>query len=214
MAYGVVAAFALTSLAFSDVYRPRRPVTPSPAPPRQQYVYLDRAPAQEEPQHFLQRYIVPLRSLDDRSAPLNRDTPFIATRENPFAGQTTEGDEFSWAEADPNSGMGAQRQEEIREQTHTRTETTRTDSLFAIERQNMNSASAQMLLDAGRALRPFQDLPQRLRPESELLIHFDSRGQISLGTAAEKNAEYFYRMVARISEQWNIYFPRFQHFYS
>ena len=212
LTYGVVAAFALTGLAFSDIYRPPRPASSvSPAPPRQQYVYLDRE--QIDPEHSLLRYITPLHSVTEQSAPLDRDTPFIATKENPFSGRTTTEDMFSWALAAPNSGAGAQRQEAIREQTRAQTETERSDSLFALTRQNMNRASAEMMFDAGEALRPFQDLPQRLRPESELLIHFDSRGQVSLGTIAEKNAEYFYRMVARISEQWNIYFPKFQHFY-
>ena len=212
MAYGVIAAFALTGLAFGDVYRPRTQAAPSSAPPRPQYVYIDREEQQDQNMHALQRFIVPLHSLDDRSAPLNRDTPFIAVRENPFAGRTTDSDEQSWAAADPNSGMGAQRQEEVRDQSRAQ-EAAREDSLFAVDRQNMNSASAQMMTDAGHALRPFQELPQRLRPDSELLIHFDSRGQVSLGTIAEKNAEYFHRMVARISDQWNIYFPKFQHFY-
>jgi len=210
MTYGAVAALALAGLAFSDVYRLPQSSAASP-PPRRQLVRLDHDP--EAAQFSTHRYIVPLHSLDDRSAPLNHDTPFIATKENPFAGKTSESEDASWALAAPNTGTERRRQEESDTRERAQPRETADDALFEITRQDIQRASVQAMLRTEEALRPFQELPQRLRPDSELLINFDSRGQVSLGTVAEKNAEYFYRMVARISEQWNIYFPKFQHFY-
>lgn len=212
LSYAIVAVLAVFGFFFAGVYRPEgsEPRPPQAVPQRMQ-VRLDNDTAAEQQRTV--PYVVPLHSLDERSSPLNRETQYIADKENPFSGQTADRT-TGWSKADPDAGRDRQRNtpgESLRSVERNRTELPET--MFPVDRARVQNLSAEQLRDLLRALAPFQDLPQAMRPDSELTVNFDSRGQISLGTMANQHAEYFFRMVRKISEQWNMYFPKFQHYY-
>ena len=211
LAGGVVAALAVLMFGFSGVYSgPARPERDRSSEKRQA-VRLEMDETQREAHA---RRVVPLRSLDERTALLNRETPFIATKENPWSGQNAEQTK-SWADARPDAGS-AQVPDTRRDKQPSSSAALApvdNDQLFPVEHGAFARATVEQIIRTERMLSPFQELPQELRPDSRLLVHFDSRGQISLGAMAEKNAEYFHAMVRKISSQWNIHFPKFQHFY-
>jgi TonB family protein len=68
-------------------------------------------------------------------------------------------------------------------------------------------------LDKMQRGRVFQELPSQRELAPEVLVNFDSRGRISLGTMAYKHADYFFAMVRKISEKWHMYFPVMPHYY-
>ncbi len=207
----MLAALSLLMLGFTGVYRGESRDDEPRMQPRNQIVRIEREnPEERQPA----RRIVPLHSLDQRSAPLNQETPYIATKENPWSGQTAE-QTREWSPAKPDAGLQddrprAEKQSEERDGIETRPEES---PLFPFEAGMFTRATVQQMMQTEKILSPFQELPQALRPDARLLVHFQSRGQVSLGTMAEKNAEYFHAMVRKISGQWGIHFPRFQHFY-
>lgn len=203
LAGALIAALAVLMLAFSGVYSGARGREPERVSERRQTVSLDPDQGRQP------RRIIPLHLLDERTAPLNRETPFIATKENPWSGQNAE-ETKSWAEARPLSGDLSQEQASSSSAAPLPADE---DLFFPVDDAAFARTRYGRMLQSEGLLSPFQELPQELRPDSSLLVHFDSRGRISLGALAEKNAEYFHAMVRKISQQWNIHFPRFQHFY-
>lgn len=190
---GAFLAVSLFALVWSGVYMPSENRF-------QRVAVFERS---QEPESR-RRLIVPVTMIDDRTSRLNRDTRFVARKENRFSGRTSSETVPAWKKPDPGTGLKQNRQ------------STPEAGKTASDPAAGNSAGKVVRLTARelkQSLDLFQDLPDMHRTSADLMVNFSADGQVMLGTKAYRYAEYFHRMVKKIAKQWYVYFPRMQHYY-
>lgn len=158
------------------------------------------------------RVVVPVRLLVDRESKLKRDTKFISIKENSFSGKTTASKKINWKKAHKDSGTSSfeKSSKVINREKNVKTIN---DSSAKKSVNRKTQLTKEEFLFTDLKISPIQDLPYFKDLDTELLINFDIKGNVSLGTKAYKHSEYFFNMVSKISKRWHKYFPIAPHVY-
>lgn len=213
---------AVAGVVFSGVYDPsgERRSFVLPEEPERRVTLALQDPERTRSQA---KYVVPVKSLDDHSGKLNHPTRFIAEKENPFSGKTTDKKTEQWIHPDNNPDPGRNTTRGSSDPAKDALDKGKAPDLGKPDKgtkasgDSLTSYSGLISEEQMRLIRKrlsiFQELPVFKNLNTELLINFSNQGLLSLGTEAFRHAGYFHEMVKKISQKWYKHFPVFQHYY-
>lgn len=213
---------AVAAVVFSGVYDPsgQKRTFMLPEEPERRVTLALQDPQQARPQA---KFVVPVKTLADHSGKLNHPTRFIAEKENPFSGKTTDKKNERWIQPDSNpdpgkiTDRGSSDPAKDALDKGKAPDLIKTDDGKKVAGDSLTSYRGLLSEEQMRLIRKrlsiFQELPVFKNLNTELLINFSNQGLLSLGTEAFRNAGYFHEMVKKISKKWYKYFPVFQHYY-
>ena len=218
----IIAAVACISLLFAGAYNPEK------------YTYTgdpNNSP-QQVTLHFNKKNnsksVTPVKTKTDQTSRLKKKTPYISEKENKFSGKTGKKNQ-KWVRpndktgenknrlnnSDPGKKGGHQKskKKDLYSIDKSAKKKTVRSGIFKAENKKPGLSNKDKLGFLKDSLSVFQELPHFKNINTDLLVNFDSNGRISLGTRAYKHSDYFFKMVRKISKNWELYFPIIQHYY-